>query len=38
MTIGFTADNLTLCDKMSKNVTLTLVDLARGAGVHLQDS
>jgi len=38
MTIAFPVDNLTLCDKMSKNVTLTLVSFARGAGAHLYDS
>jgi hypothetical protein len=38
MTIAFPVDNLALCDKMSKNVTLTLVNFARGVDSHLYDS
>ena len=38
MTIAFHVDNLTLCDKLSKNVTLTLVNFARGTYSHLYDS
>jgi hypothetical protein len=38
MKIAFRIDNLTLCDKLSKNVTLTLVNIARGPYSHLYDS
>jgi hypothetical protein len=32
-----TVDNLTLCDKLSKNVTLTSVNFSRGPYSHLYD-
>lgn len=37
MTMSFTVDNLTLCDKMSKVITLTLVNFQQDGCPHLLD-